>query len=348
MILTFFFVLSGLVFADIPFGVTPNPWDVEMTELNLVTMLRQVQAVNMNQSYTVVIQHSPYGGRRVRDALIKVGCKTVHPFYWYKNNQNIEGFNNYVYAVESLTIGFFGAGPGRHFDMSDNPLERHNIIAGPTVRTYWKNSAGKIINSTQNQSGLCRALSSRHCPPDQKCLILGSGSGCDVAGCLQSGFSVVGVEKDPDQFLASCQHLVGAVEAQNDDEELKDCQYLCYEEEVGETARYMQNFDSKGGLTYVDAAYRGVRCAACGKSFKEKDDEIDCNAEGCSNVVHELCVTVFGEDEIRMCGYTNCKKVIEKGKAQSSEVSDDKEKAELAPDPKKVEKVAEIAPESEE
>jgi hypothetical protein len=348
MILTFFFFLSGFVFADIPFGVTPNAWDVEMTEMDLVTMLRQVQAVNTKEAYTVVIQHSPYGGRRVRDALLKVGCKTVHPFYWYKNNQNIEGFNNYVYAVESLTVGFFGAGPGRHFDMSENPLERHNIIAGPTVRTYWKNSAGKIINTTQNQSGLCRALSTRHCPPDQRCLILGSGSGADVSGCLESGFSVVGVERDPDQFLASCQHLVGAVESQNNNEDLHDAQQLCYEEEVGETARYMQNFDSKGGITFVDAAYRGVRCAACAKPFEEKEEEIKCNARGCANLVHERCVTLIGDEDIMICGYRSCKKVVEKGKPKLMHLSEAKQQSELALHPKPVSKPAEKAPESEE
>jgi hypothetical protein len=299
------------VFLDLPFGITKNKWDTALTDKEILNVLIQIQATNKQESYTIIVKHHPYHGHRVLNALNSVKATGVHPFYWYKNNQNIEGFKNYVFAVETFTIGFIGPSQNRYFHMSANPLERHNIISGPTVNRYWKNDHGRRINTTQNQPGLMRMFALRHCSAEQHCLVLGSGSGTDMLGVMQARRSGVGVEKDPDQWMASCQNLMKKIEKHKSLEGYTQGDPMPESLADFEAAPHLQTLCSDEPDRYHGTAiYDGDSCCFCALQFTKDNPAVNCCVKGCVNVFHDNHSSNAAGGKYVFCGSAGCKGAV--------------------------------------
>jgi hypothetical protein len=96
---------------------------------------------------------------------------------------------------------------GAQFNLSKDPVERHNMISGPSKRVLSKNSAGKAINLFEKPDWLAEAILTQYTRPGQWIYVGGFGAGGDVRGALNAGLNVVAIEKDPVQYHATIANL---------------------------------------------------------------------------------------------------------------------------------------------
>lgn len=290
--------------------MTKAPWDVQFTENEIYDVLAQVNAVNKCANFAVCIKHNQLDVAIVDAAMAQAGLQRRHSLFWYKNNQNIEGFNNYVFAVESFRMGYRGAKEGQWFQMDKNPLKRHNILACPTTSKYFKNHCGEVINESQDRVELVTTFSFRHCAPGTKVMVLGMGGGADVVGATAAGYSVVGIDKDPDQVKAVVAVVNKLFNDQNADEENKDVDHLVYPLFNGVPAKFLQSTftwerpkeEKKPEVQKVKTA----KCAVCPCLILLSDPAIvECPGEGCDQKFHPNC-GVGHECGRNYCGLAKC------------------------------------------
>ena len=82
--------------------------------------------------------------------------------------------------------------------------ERHNWIEGPRVTDFGKHfsgdNAGRVVNQLEKPTWLIRQLLRPVMTPGGHVLIVGTGAGGDVRGCIEEGWSASGIEIDPVQY----------------------------------------------------------------------------------------------------------------------------------------------------
>ena len=82
------------------------------------------------------------------------------------------------------------------FSLSKNPVERQNIIMGPSKRVLSKNAQGKAINIHEKPDWLAEAILAQYTKPGQWIVVGGFGAGGEVRGALNAGLNVVAIEND--------------------------------------------------------------------------------------------------------------------------------------------------------
>jgi hypothetical protein len=80
-------------------------------------------------------------------------------------------------------------------------------LVGPGQRTYIKTSAGVNVNVCQKPAYLAEYFGKHYCQPHSNVVVLGSGSGGDVQGLMNSGLKVHAIEQDEKQSQAMMANL---------------------------------------------------------------------------------------------------------------------------------------------
>ena len=183
-------------------------WDTELTtSAGMIQVLRQVRAASNAHGITLICVCRPDQVSEVHAGMDQVQFVDRHIWTWHKVNQNWQGYENYVYASETMVIGYQGGRRSCFAQSPSNPLDRHNVQWWPAVKTLRTDVTGIPINRTQKRSALLRYFARMHCRTGQWALVLGSGTGADVLGALSAGISCIGVERDERQFRSSVQWL---------------------------------------------------------------------------------------------------------------------------------------------
>ena len=83
-----------------------------------------------------------------------------------------------------------------------SPLGRHNLLFGHNLRgsRFQLSGAVEPVNTCQKHPGTAHALARICARPGANALVIGSGSGSDIIGCLRAGLDVVAIDKDAGQF----------------------------------------------------------------------------------------------------------------------------------------------------
>jgi hypothetical protein len=139
------------------------------------------------------------------------GYQSVHPYYVYKPNQNQKGTGCFIFAVEVILVGY--SSDAKHRDLvfeERNPLGRHNLLFGHNLRgsRFQLSGALEPVNTCQKHPGTAHALASICARPGANALVIGSGSGSDIIGCLRAGLDVVAIDKDAGQFYGYSARLL--------------------------------------------------------------------------------------------------------------------------------------------
>jgi hypothetical protein len=188
------------VFWDTPFGVTQASWDQALTDEDFCTVLQELKTVCTLPAWTIIAKCRDVDIGRFTHLLKEAKFNHTRTVVWYKDNYQQKGYSPYHPACEFFVHARVG-GKEQQFNGGDaNPLNRHNLFAGPSVLKLHATEAGDIINETQNPAWLMTIFCRRHLPHQGTALILGSGTGADVIGALAAGVHVVAVEKDRDQW----------------------------------------------------------------------------------------------------------------------------------------------------
>ena len=124
----------GGVIIDQPYGLQQEGWDTAWTDTEFKIILRQIDAVATNDRFFIAV----YCGHMLISPtvtyLVEHGYQQPSVICWYKSNQNVEGLPQLIFAFEWIVIAWRSGFAGMPFQMEANPLRRHNIIVGPTLR----------------------------------------------------------------------------------------------------------------------------------------------------------------------------------------------------------------------
>ena len=85
----------------------------------------------------------------------------------------------------------------------NHPLFRHNLFFGLQVGSKLKYvGEDEEVNTTQKNPNVASFIGRILCKVGSSALVIGAGSGSEVVGLARVGVQVVGLEKDPKQFVA--------------------------------------------------------------------------------------------------------------------------------------------------
>ena len=117
------------------YGLKFAPWDQEVdTEEELTTLMRGFTWVTSAPLYTVVMWVEIGQVGLVRKVLDAQGYVHIQVHFWYKSDQNMVGpVARMTSAVEVCVVAHKGdiTKAGEQFNLSKDPVQRHNMIIGP-------------------------------------------------------------------------------------------------------------------------------------------------------------------------------------------------------------------------
>jgi hypothetical protein len=196
-------ILSDAVWMDPNFGINRHTFDKKaITADELKTFLEQVKAVNAQKHCLFFSWCMPNQYAMFESVLLEQGYNTPHSLTWYKFNQNVKGTDRYTFASELAIIGYFPSrSEASQWIMSKNPMDRHNVKIGPTLKTYYKVEGKEVaLNNYEKPGWLIGEIASEHLHPGSVIVIPGAGAGGSLVGLLHKGFNIIAFENDPDQW----------------------------------------------------------------------------------------------------------------------------------------------------
>lgn len=215
----------ALIVHDTPYGVKAGKWDIAHSTEELRILLQNIAIVNTAKSHVYVAYVAASHFSTYENLFREYGYQDIIPFYWYKTDRNIKGFDQYTFAVEQLIVAYKGGKRSVPWFTPENPMHRHNLISGPGVSNRTLDQQGGVLNITEKPPYVSALLARAHCPPGANVLVLGCGVGGDVSGLVASGFNVVAVDSDPLQ-IAACESRMRALavllSSKNGQKEMKD------------------------------------------------------------------------------------------------------------------------------
>lgn len=204
------FLLSAAVVMDPPFGLNHVEWDDEKATFDgkkFETLIAQVRAISQAPNMFLFTYFNPLYWGDIHSALVKTQFQAVTPVYIYKAHSNVTGTNNYIHAVDPACIAVLPNRKAGVWNLSHNPLERHNIIVAPHLSRRQMSLEDKAINIHEKHPAVARQLCDAHVPVDGHVLVPFAGAGGEVVGAVQAGRNVTAIEKDTFQFRALCARL---------------------------------------------------------------------------------------------------------------------------------------------
>jgi hypothetical protein len=122
---------------------------------------------------------------------------------WYKSNMNVESHPQHlVFSFENMLVAYAGERLKCTFNLHPSPLQRHNVLVGPTIRSRLQDEKGNPLNPYEKPSWIARLLSRTFALPGATVLVLGCGVGGEVLGALAAGMNVVALDNDLTQLQA--------------------------------------------------------------------------------------------------------------------------------------------------
>ena len=200
---------------DLKYGLKVAPWDQAPHSMDeLLKILQGFKFATNSPVHTVIlwVEMGQLGPVRALLESQDAGYTNVQALFWYKPDMNVVGpVYKRTPAVEVCLIALKGrvGDFGPQFNLSKDPVQRHNHIMGPSKRVLTKRIGGdgEPINIHEKPDWLAEALLSQYTRPGQWIVVGGFGAGGDVRGALNAGLNVVAVENDPDQFHATVAHM---------------------------------------------------------------------------------------------------------------------------------------------
>ena len=183
-------------------------WDQALLPPRVITnVLNNITSQGSTESCVLVCTILPFEIERVFKAIEESMFNDAHIFTWYKNNMNVEGYNNYVFATELMVVAYYPKRKDVHWNVPGNPLLRHNHLEWPKVKRYELDEAGEPVNLSQKPIAVTSYFVQRHLDPSHWGLSLGGGTGTDPLAFGFGGRSGICLENDPRQFQASVQRF---------------------------------------------------------------------------------------------------------------------------------------------
>ena len=307
-----------------PFGLGLADWDVLLTNEELEMFFRQLNIVNTSAKTTLALVVHWADAGRVKAAMEAGGYQSVHPFYVYKPNQNQKGTGCFIFAVEVILVGYLSDAKHRDLVFEErNPLGRHNLLFGHNLRgsRFQLSGAQEPVNTCQKHPGIAHALASICARQGANALVIGSGSGSDIIGCLRAGLDVIAIDKDAGQFHG-CKARLLAYQANLESEQKTERKELTQVQRVKEVARGMASWDPAPAESEAEAVDELMdivqpapepsvvlpelseteKCVVCGK-------DVDV-AVAKSCMADEVCVMgqFLHEDCVLHCSVDGCEK----------------------------------------
>ena len=206
---------------DLKYGIKVAPWDQEAYTMEELRKIIDGFKYATQAAVNTIILWCEIGQLGDIRALLEsqdVGYQNVQTFFWYKPDMNVVGpvFKR-TPAVEVCLIGHRGPSSGyaTQFSLSKNPVERQNMIMGPSKRVLSKNARGKAINIHEKPDWLAESILAQYTKPGQWIVVGGFGAGGEVRGALNAGLNVVAIENDPEQFSATVSNMRSFVPSSN-------------------------------------------------------------------------------------------------------------------------------------
>ena len=287
-----------MLFADLPYGVMKDQkWDVQMTEREIEAMIKQFDASNSGDCYIIGFWCHWNQAGMIEKLLNQCGFTYITPITWYKDNQNTVGTNTaFTFATEfMITARKNRPGAKPHINLSDNPLERHNIIIGPTMRNYLLDDQGRRINPCQKPTYLFKQMLEWFCRPGDAVVIVCAGAGGEVVAGLEFGVHVHAFETDEVQLKAlsgSLQTLTYSIKM------LENLTQLPKKIAVPETTEDDVKEDETKDAEDAD------HCHVCGITDSKK--ELDHTCPKCDKSIHRECGRPDGNSNEGVCLDDKC------------------------------------------
>ena len=258
------------------YGLKFAPWDQEVdTEEELTTLMRGFTWVTTAPLYTVVMWVEIGQVGLVRKVLDAQGYVHIQVHFWYKSDQNMVGpVARMTSAVEVCVVAHKGdiMKAGEQFNLSKDPVQRHNMIIGPCNRRYSKDTNGATINAYEKPNYLAADLCRKYAKPGQWGVVAGFGAGGDVRGAIDSGLHLVAIEKDPFQFRATVANMRVY-------KPCRDLSMIITQPQVQAT-RSMVKYEA------ADLGEDAPDCAICNRAYSSASVECSsCGAKACSDCV---------------------------------------------------------------
>jgi hypothetical protein len=315
---------------DMCYGVGVEEWDKEATSKDeLETVLAQFKAIDRSDSCTVVLWCHWRDMGLVEDVLKRSNYGSeIAPVCWYKDNQNVQGpSHRWTYSWEVCLIGRkLGSSKGADRVVMDaNPLKRHNLIGGPTMRNYKMQTAtdpSKRVNAYEKPPYLMEELCAMYSKANEWVLVVGAGAGGEVFGAINMWANVVAVERDAMQV----KYLKGNI--------------LVHDAKRQEEERKEKEAQAKGGRERKSKSSSSTSspqgCGNCG--VMRGPDNPDAVCARCKTTCCKSCAKIKGAT--KFCGPDYEKKHASEEATRTAEPPKEPEKAAEEPS----EEVAPVAP----
>jgi hypothetical protein len=194
-----FHVAVGVI-VDQPYGLGQEAWDKAWTEQELKTLLRQIDATAQGNKFWIAMYCNHMLITPTVKELTDHGYQNVSVFVWWKHNLNIESVMHVIFATEYIVMGWRSGVADMPSNLDKNPTKRHNVFIGPQKRVFHRDGTGNIINPYQKPAYLAYNMCKAFAEPYNTVLIVGSGAGGDVEGCVAARMNVIALENDERQF----------------------------------------------------------------------------------------------------------------------------------------------------
>ena len=248
-----------MIVFDTPYGLGVADWDkVPTPPSDLKLIFEQLQAVNSSPSCTAVV----WGHWTQLPGYLPIFqnsqfCSDIQNVSWYKINQNVEGpQEKWTHAREDFLVGRQKSSDPtlNTCRLSRNPLERHNVIQGPTLSRYRKDLQGNKINIHEKPTYLMKQLCEIYTNPGDWVIVVGAGAGGEVFGAVEADCNVLAIERDKVQ----CELLQGNAATWDSTRAAEKA-----------AAERKQSAAEDKALTEEVWGDRAVACDNCGSSSKE-------------------------------------------------------------------------------
>ena len=190
---------------DPPFGLgmAAAGWDRPedaMDEAKMTVLLAQIAATNTATKVFLATHFKMLTIAEITKALESHGFTAVTPVFFYKNGQQTTGTNNYIFSLDGVLLANMPKRGEGIWNMSVNPLLRHNLLILERLVQKQKGPDGKPVNEHEKHPAVAKGLLECHSNPGSTVLVPFAGAGGEVVGAIYAKRNVVAFEKDTEQF----------------------------------------------------------------------------------------------------------------------------------------------------
>ena len=292
-----------MIIGDLPYNMTTEGWDHQITKAQLHTILAQAAASNTSDKFTVFFFHKPLDINIVHEVFTERHLACIQNVYWVKPRQ-YSSLPDYFYtsAVEMATVGCYPNSKDLSKGLPKDPRERANVYSVPSLTTLYQKSDGTPINPCQKPKELASKIISNHAGPGDWILVIGFGGGAEVEGALDVGCNVVAVDFDEVQWKAFSGHII------QEEEKFLKAQAAAKKAAKKKSEResspstpvsVVSTSSAVSTSTLADVSGANV-CGECGLEVSYDSDQSPLNCSSCDKGtnLHPNCAMKTDDDQI--------------------------------------------------